>query len=298
MKIFITGASGFIGSAIVKDLLEHNYEVVGLACSESSAKKIKALGAEVHFGNTTDLESLKGGIESADGIIHTAFNHDFTRFHESCKEEKATILAMGKLFKGTNRPIVITAAAGAIATGSWITEDHRGTNPNIPRIISETTADELVAEGLNISVVRLPPSVHGVGDRHGFIPTLVNLAKRKGKFAYIENGMNSWAAVNRLDVPQVYRLAMEKNSTSGKRFHAVAESQLYLKDITSLLAKNIKLPVVSISKEEAPGYFEGFIHFAQLNIPIGSELTQKELGWKPKHTTLFEDIENMVYFLE
>jgi len=296
MKIFVTGASGFVGLEVVKDLLSHGYEVLGLSRSEKSAQKINELGAEVHHGDITDLASLQAAAEKVDGIIHTAFNHDFSRFQLSCNEDRQAILAMVEVFKGSKKPLVITAAAGAVATGKWVTERDKGTNPNIPRVISETTADELVEQDVNVAIVRLPPSVHGVGDTHGFIPSLINLARKKGRFAYIGDGMNAWAAVHKLDAATVFRLAMEKNKIPGTRFHAVAEPQLFLKDVTILLSEKMNLPVASITQEETPSYFEGFIHFAKLNIPISSEQTQKELGWMPLHPTLFEDIENRVYF--
>lgn len=295
MKIFVTGASGFVGSAVVKDLLKNGYDVVGLARSESSAQKIQALGAEVHFGDITNPESLQAAAKITDGVIHTAFNHDFTRFQESCNEEKAAILAIGEVLDNTDKPFVITAAAGAVATGALVTESDRGVNPNIPRIISETTADALAARGLNISIVRLPPSVHGIGDTHGFVPTLVNLANARGKLAYIEDGMNAWAAVHQQDAATVFRLALEHPNTPGIRYHAVAESKILLKDLTRLLSEKMQLPLVALSKEEASDYFGGFIHFASINIPISSAQSQKVLGWHPAHNTLFQDIENNVY---
>ncbi len=296
MKIFVTGASGFVGSAVVKDLLEHGYEVLGLARSEESAKKLKALGAEVHYGDIKNVDSLKKASEQVDGIIHTAFNHDFTRFQESCNEDKQAILAMGEVFMNSKKPIVITAAAGAVATGDWVTEEDRSVNKNIPRVITEIAVDELAAKGLNVAVVRLPPSVHGSGDTHGFVPTLVNLARKQGQLAYIGDGSNCWAAVNKLDAAPVYRLVMEKNKIPGTRYHAVAESQIFLKDLTSLLSEKLQLPLVSLSVEEAKSYFAGFFHFASLNIPISNEKTQKDLDWKPSYSTLFEDIESNVYF--
>ncbi|MFI2744477.1 SDR family oxidoreductase [Zhouia sp. PK063] len=296
MKVFVTGASGFVGSAVVKDLLENGYEVLGLARSDASAKKIQKIGAEVHRGDLTDIPSLEAAVAKVDGVIHTAFNHDFTRFQKSCEEERTAILAMGNVLKDSNRPFVITAAAGAIATGNLVNENDRGKNKEIPRYVSEQVADELATQNLNISVVRLSPSVHGEGDTHGFVPTLVNLAKSKGKLAYIENGMNAWAAVHRLDAAPVYRLAMQKKAVPGTRYHAVAESKIFLKDLTGLLSKKMNLPLVALSKEEASDYFGGFLHFASLHIPISSKQTQESLEWQPTHPALFEDIENNVYF--
>lgn len=284
-----------MGSEVVKDLLNHGYEVLGLARSEASANKIRELGADVYRGDITDMASLKRAAEKVDGIIHTAFNHDFTRFQASCNEDREAILAMGEVFRGTNKPIVITSAAGAVATGKLVTESDRGTNPNIPRIISETTADELAEKGVNVSLVRLPPSVHGMGDKIGFVPTLVKLALKNSKFAYIDDGMNAWAAVHKVDAATVFRLVMEKNKVAGTRYHAVAESQVFFKDLTTVLSKKMNMPVTSLTKQEATAYFEGFIHFAQLNIPISSEQTQKELEWKPSNPTLFDDIDKGIY---
>jgi nucleoside-diphosphate-sugar epimerase len=297
MRVFVTGATGFIGTAITKELISKGHQVLGLARSDSSANKLIAAGAEVHRGDLEDLDSLRSGAEAADGVIHAGFIHDFTRFQEVCAVDRQAIETIAEVLKGSDRPLVITSGTALVSPGRLATENVIPPfNPAFPRA-SEVAADEAAAKGVRTSVIRLSPSVHGEGDLHGFVPILINLAKQKGVSAYIGEGLNRWNAVHRLDAAQLYRLALENEKAKpGTRFHGAAEQEIPMKAIAEIIGRKLNIPVVSKSKEEAAEHFGWFFHFAAIDAPASSLLTQQQLNWHPTHPALLEDMAGNVYF--
>jgi nucleoside-diphosphate-sugar epimerase len=295
MRVFVTGATGFIGTAITKELIANGHQVLGLARSEASADKLKAAGAEVHRGDLENLDSLKNGAAAADGVIHAGFIHDFTRFKEVCDVDKLAIETIAETLKGTTKPLIVTSGTALVNPGRMATEDIIPPfNPAFPRA-SEVAADAAAEKGVRAAVVRLSPSVHGEGDFHGFVPILINLAKQKGVSAYIGDGVNRWNAVHRLDAAQLYRLALEKAEPKA-RYHGAAEQEIPMKDIAEAIGRKLNLPVISKPKEEATEHFGWFLHFASIDAPASSQLTQQRLNWHPTHPTLLNDLEGDVYF--
>lgn len=294
MRVFVTGATGFVGSAVVQELISAGHQVLGLARSDSSAQALAATGAEVHRGDLEDLDSLRRGAADADGVIHTGFIHDFPRFKEVCEVDKKAIEIIGAVLAGSDRPLIVTSGTALVSPGSLATEDiNPPFNPAWPRA-SEQAADAVAALGVRTAVVRLSPSVHGDND-HGFIPILINTAREKGVSAYVGEGLNRWTAVHRLDSAVLYRLALE-NATSGARFHGVAEEGIAFKDIAEMIGKQLNIPVVSKSAEEAAEHFSWFAGFAAIDCPASSKLTQERLGWHPVQSTLLADMEQGTYF--
>jgi len=295
MRIFLTGATGFIGSAILPELINAGHQVVGLARSDASAKSLAAAGAQVHRGSIEDLDSLRSGASAADGVIHTAFNHDFSKWAENCENDRLAIEALGTALAGSNRPLVVTSGTGLVTRpdGRPAAEDDAPTS-TVPRIKSEEAANAMAARGVHVSVVRLPPSVHGDGD-HGFVPTLVRIAREKRAAAYVGEGSNRWPAVHRLDAAHLYRLVLEKGA-AGARYHGVGEEGIPFRDIATVIGQRLNVPVVSKTPEEAAEHFGWFSHFAALDTPASSENTQKELGWRPTHVGLIADLRRGTYF--
>jgi len=295
MRVFVTGATGFVGSAVVQELLSAGHEVLGLARSDASARLLLEAGAEVHRGDLEDLDSLKRGAAITDGIIHTGFIHDFTRYKEMCAVDRRAIETLGEAIKGTDKPLLVTSGTALLPEGKLGTEnDKRDPNTPNPRE-TEQAADALAALGIRVAVVRLPPSVHGEGD-HGFVPILINLARQKGVSVYENEGANLWPAVHRLDAAKVYRLTLERNAEPGTRFHAVAEEGIAFKDIATIIGNRLNLPVESKSTEEATAHFDWFSHFAAFDNPTSSKQTQEQLGWSFNQPGLIEDIDNAYYF--
>ena len=295
MKVFVTGATGFVGSAVVQELINSGHEVLGLARSEASAKLLTAAGAQVHHGDLQDLDSLKAGVAQSDGVIHTGFIHDFTRYEEMCEVDRRAVEAMGEALAGTNKPLIVTSGTALAPSGKLAVEsDVRDANNPNPRR-TEEAAYTVAAKGVRVSVVRLPPSVHGEGD-HGFVPILINLARQKGVAVYHGDGSNVWPAVHRLDAAKLFRLALEKNAVGGTFYHGVAERGIPFKDIAEVIGRHLKVPVESRSTEEAAAYFEWFAHFAALNNPCSAEQTKEQLNWHPANIGLIEDIDNDYYF--
>jgi nucleoside-diphosphate-sugar epimerase len=294
MRVFVTGATGFVGTAIVQELIKAGHQVLGLARSDASAQKLIDAGAEVHRGDLEDLDSLRSGAESTDGVIHAGFIHDFSRFPEVCQVDKIAIETIGEVLTGTDRPFIVTSGSALVSPGKLATEDIvQSFNPAWPRA-SEQAAEALLAHGVRTAIVRLSPSVHSDEDKHGFIPILVNLAREKGVSAYIGEGLNRWNAVHQLDAANLYRLALE-NATPGARFHAAAEESITVKVIAEAIGKQLNIPVVSVDPEAAAGHFGWFSHMAAIDCPASSVWTQEQLNWHPTHSTLLADIENGVY---
>jgi len=289
MRVFVTGATGFIGTAIVQELINAGHQVLGLARSDASAQKLIAAGAKVHRGDLEDLDSLRRGAAQADGVIHAGFIHDFTRFAEVCQVDKIAIETIGAVLAGSDRPFIVTSGTALVNPGKLATEDIKPpVNPGWPRA-SEQTGDSVGAAS-----IRLSPSVHGDDDKHGFVPILVNIAKEKGVSAYIGEGQNRWNAVHRLDAAHLYRLALEK-AEPGARYHGSTEEAITVRSIAEALGKQLNIPIVSIAPEAAAEHFGWFSHMAAIDCPTSSIWTQEHLNWQPTHTTLLTDIENGIY---
>ena len=297
MRVFVTGATGFIGSAIVPELINSGHQVVGLARSDANVKLLEAAGTEAHRGDLEDLESLRKGAAVSDGVIHAGFIHDFARFAAVCEIDRVAIETIGAALAGTNRPFVVTSGTALVSPGRLATEDiipAPGATAH-PRQ-SEQASDAVAALGVRTSIIRLAPSVHGEGDRAGFVPILIQMAREKGVSAYIGEGLNRWNAVHRLDAARLFRLALEKEAAPKTRYHGVAEEAITFKTIAESIGRHLNLPVVSISPEKAAEHFGWFVGFAGADIPASSTLTQEQLGWQPVHPTLLEDMENGSYF--
>jgi len=296
MKVFVTGATGFIGTALVQELTKAGHQVLGLARSAASAEKLKAAGAAVQQGDLQDLDSLRAGAAVADGVIHAGFVHDFSRFAEVCQIDKMAIETIGATLAGSNRPFIVASGTALINPGTLGTEDMPVLHDPIrfPRV-SEPSLDAFTSQGVRTGIIRLAPSVHGEGDLHGFIPTLVNIARQKGVVAYIGDGQNRWNAVHRLDAVHLFRLALEKGETE-MRYHAVDDEGITLKAISEVIGRHLNLPVISIAPEEAAAHFGWFAMMAALDCPATSQLTQKRLDWKPVQRNLAEDLASGIYF--
>jgi nucleoside-diphosphate-sugar epimerase len=295
MRVFVTGASGFVGSAIVNDLLHAGHRVLGLARSDNSARTLTQLGAEVHRGDIDDPESLKQGAAQCDAVIHTAFNHDFSKFKENCEADRRVIHTLGAALAGSDKPLVITSGIGLLRRDRLIVEsDVPPPSDQIPRAASEEAANALAAQGINVYIVRLPPTVHGEGD-HGFIPIMIGMAKEKQQSVYIQDATNHWPAVHRLDAAIVYRLIIEQRPQQ-RVFHAVAESGVDFRAIAESIGIGLNVPVVSKSPEEAQKHFTWFTHFASMNCLASSEQTRHTLGWQPTGASLMDDLNSGIYF--
>jgi nucleoside-diphosphate-sugar epimerase len=293
MKVFVTGATGFVGSAIVQELIGTGHQVVGLARSDAAAKSLIAAGAQVHRGQLEDLESLRSGAAMSDGVIHTGFIHDFTNYAPAAETDRRAVERLGTALAGTNRPLLVTSGTLLVHRQGPLAVEDDAPNSSFPRK-SEEAALSAASQGARVAILRLPPSVHGDGD-HGFVPTLIRIAREKGVSAYVGDGLNRWPALHRLDAAHLYRLALEKGS-SGARYYGIADEGVPFREIAGVIGRRLNLPVVSKSPGEGPDHFGWLAHFVGIDCPASSQRTQEVLGWQFSQPGLIADLENGRYF--
>jgi nucleoside-diphosphate-sugar epimerase len=295
MKVFVTGATGFIGSAVVDDLIAAGHQVLGLTRSDAGAKSLAAVGAKPHRGDIEDLESLKAGAEQSDAVIHLAFNHDFSKFLENCENDRRVIDALGSVLAGSQRPLIVTSGTAAAQSrpGVPATENDPASSSKVmPRAASEEAAAAAAVRGCSVIVVRLP-QVHDT-EKQGLVTYAISVAREKGVCAYVGDGNNRWPAAHRFDAAQLYRLALEKG-VAPATYNAVAEEGIPVRDICEVIGKGMGVPVVSIAPEQAQEHFGWLAHFVGWDIPASSAQTREQLGWKPTGPGLIADLEKVRY---
>jgi len=293
MRVFVTGATGFIGSAIVRELIRAGHQVLGLARSDEAAKSLLAAGADVHRGSLEVPETLRSGAAVADGVIHTAFIHDFANYGPAAEADRRAIETLGSALAGSDRPLIITSGTLLAQRQGPLATEEDAHSPNFPRK-SEDAALALARRGVRASVLRLPPSVHGGGD-HGFVPQLISIAREKGVSAFIGDGLNRWPAVHRIDAAHLYRLVLEKGS-AGATYHGVADEGVQTREIAEAIGRGLNVPIVSKSPEEAADHFGWIARFFGIDGPASSGQTQQRLGWKPVQPGLIADLNEEHYF--
>ncbi len=293
MRVFVTGATGRIGSRVVEELIAAGHQVIGLCRSDDKAPALAAAGAEVYRGSIADPDGLREGAARSDGVIHLAFNHDFSRFVQNCEDDRRVIQALGSALAGSDRPLIVTSGTGIANTvpGKSAKEDNPIVGSSVhPRAASEEAAASVAADGVNVSVVRLP-QVHDQVTQ-GLITPAIGIYREKGGCAYIGDGLNRWPAAHFLDVARLYRLAIEKAEPNAK-YHAVAEEGVPMRDIAEAIGRRLKLPVKSIAQEEAAAYFGWLSMFARYDMPASSAQTRRKLGWQPTGPSLIADLEQL-----
>jgi nucleoside-diphosphate-sugar epimerase len=293
MRVFVTGATGFVGTAVVRELIDAGHRVLGLARSDAAAKTVAEAGADVHRGSLEDLESLCSGAAASDSVIHTAFIHDFSNYGPAAEADRRAIETLGEALAGSDRPLIVTGGTLLVERKGPLATEEDASNPNFPRK-SEEAALALTARGIRASVLRLPPSVHGNGD-HGFVPRLIGIAREKGVSAFVGNGLNRWPAVHRLDAAHLYRLALEKSAT-GVSYHGVADEGVATREIAEVIGRHLNVPVVSKSGDEASDHFGWIAHFFAMDGPASSAQTGQLLGWRPVQPGLIADLNAEHYF--
>jgi nucleoside-diphosphate-sugar epimerase len=293
MRVFVTGATGFIGSAVVRELIDTGHQVLGLARSDAAAKFLVAAGAEVHRGSLEDLDSLRSAAGAADAVIHTAFIHDFSNYGPAAEADRRAIETLGGALAGSDRQLIVTGGTLLVQRQGSLATEEDASNPSFPRK-SEEAALALAARGVRASVLRLPPSVHGTGD-HGFVPRLISIAREKRVSAFIGDGLNRWPALHRLDAAHLYRLALEKGSAAA-RYHGVADEGVPTREIADVIGRHLNVPVVSKSRDEAADHFGWIGLFFGMDVPASSALTQQWLGWRPVQPGLIADLNAPHYF--
>ncbi|MFC4822532.1 SDR family oxidoreductase [Dokdonella ginsengisoli] len=291
MRVFVTGATGFIGSAVVDELLGVGHRVLGLARSEEKAAALAARGVEPHRGSIGDLDSLRAGAARSDGVIHLAFNHDFSTFAANCEDDRRVVETLGAALAGSGRPLIVTSGTGAVRVGRPATEDDAALGSAVmPRAASEEAAATAAAAGANVSVVRLP-QVHDTR-RQGLVSYVIDVARQKGVSAYVGDGGHRWSAVHLSDAARLYRLALEK-AESGSRYHAVGEEGVRLREIAEVVGRRLGIAAVSIAPDEAVAHFGWLSHFAGHDMSASGERTRQRLGWQPDGPGLIADLERM-----
>jgi len=291
MRVFVTGATGFIGSAVVKELIGAGHQVLGLTRSDLGAGALIAAGAEVHRGTLEELESLRSGAAICDGVIHTAYNNDFSQFAAAGETDRRAVEVLGNALAGSDRPLVITSAIGVLSPGRPTTEDDAG-DPNGPgavRIPSEEKALALSSEGLRSSIIRLPLMVHD-RTKQGLATRLIGLARQTGVSAYVNDGVNCWPAVHLLDAAHLFRLALEKG-VAGSRYHAIAEDAIQLREIAEVIGRMLNVPVAAISPDKAADHFGALAYFVNADFQASGARTKEALGWNPAHPGVIADLE-------
>lgn len=296
MRVFVTGATGFVGSAVVRELVSHGHEILGFVRSNEGAAQVQAMGATAQIGDIANIDGLRAGVLASDAVVHTAFGHDFSKFAENCELDRRVIEAMGDAAQGSPRKLIITSAIGILPMTVRTTEDSNPTPiaQYNPRAATEEAVQSVAARGVHTSIVRLASSVHGEGD-HAFVPMLIDIAKKTGVSAYVGEGQNHWPAVHQLDAATLYRLALERG-TAGSRYHAVAEERIPFRDIANAIGRGLGVPVVSKSVADAEAHFGWFANFVGFDLNPSSQLTQERLGWSPIMPTLLSDLERGAYF--